>query len=149
MRVFRLHRRNRAADDYHGSLIQPNRWNPAGVPMLYCSAALSLACLEVLVHMSAELMPPDYAYSSAELPDSAEAADFHGELSDADATRRYGHAWARSRRSLAILVPSVVIPEERNALLNPLHPDFSDIAWTAPRPFDFDRRLLGNRLIYS
>ncbi len=149
MRVFRLHRRNRPAADYHGSLIQPNRWNPAGVPMLYCSAALSLACLEVLVHLTAELIPLDYAYSSAEVPELAEAADFHGELADADATRRYGHSWVRSRRSLAILVPSVVIPEERNALLNPLHPAFSDIAWAAPRPFHFDQRLLGNRLIYS
>jgi len=149
MRVFRLHRRNRPATDYHGSLIQPNRWNPTGVPVLYCSAALSLACLEVLVHLTAEEIPPDYAYSSAELPEPAEAADFHGELADADATRRYGHSWVRARRSLAILVPSVVIPEERNALLNPLHPAFCDIAWTPPQPFRFDRRLLGSRLIYS
>ncbi len=145
MRVFRLHRRNRQAADYHGSLIQSNRWNPAGVPMLYCSAALSLACLEVLVHLTAEEIPPDYVYSSADLSEPTEATDFRGELADADATRRYGHSWARTRRSLAILVPSVLIPEERNALLNPLHPDFSEIAWTEPRTFYFDRRLLGKR----
>jgi len=149
MRVFRLHRRSRPAADYQGSLIQSNRWNPTGVPILYCSAALSLACLEVLVHLTAEEIPPDYVYSSAELPKPTEDADFQGELVDADATRRYGHYWVRSRRSLAILVPSVVIPEERNALLNPLHPDFSEIEWSAPRAFRFDRRLLGDRLIYS
>ena len=145
MRVFRLHRRSRPAADYQGSLIQSNRWNPTGVPILYCSAALSLACLEVLVHLTAEEIPPDYAYSSAELPEPAEDADFEGDVVDPDATRRYGHSWVRSRRSLAILVPSVVIPEERNALLNPLHHAFNEIAWTLPRPFRFDRRLLGNR----
>jgi RES domain-containing protein len=52
MRIFRLHRRHRRADDYAGSLIQNNRWNPAGIAMLYCSTALSLACLEILVHVN-------------------------------------------------------------------------------------------------
>src|SRR5580698_7194693 len=109
MRLFRLHRGHRAADDYQGSLIQPNRWNPAGVPMLYCSAALSLACLEVLVHLRPDQIPPDYVYSSAELAGPVETAEFRGDLEDEQATRRVGHEWATSRRSLGLLVPSVVI----------------------------------------
>jgi RES domain-containing protein len=142
VQIYRLHRRHRAADDYQGSLIQPNRWNPAGVPMLYCSSALSLACLEVLVHVAAAEIPPDYVYSSAELKSVAEAADFEGDLADEDATRRYGHSWAISVRSLALLVPSVMIPVEFNILLNPLHPAYAEVVWNAPRPFRFDRRLL-------
>jgi RES domain-containing protein len=142
MRLFRLHRRHRAAADYHGSLIQPNRWNPAGVPMLYCSAALSLACLEVLVHLGQDQIPPDYVYSFAELSVPAETAEFRGVWSDEDATRRLGHAWAASRRSLALLVPSAIIPVEFNVLLNPVHPAYTDMSWSAPEPFRFDQRLL-------
>jgi RES domain-containing protein len=142
MRLFRLHRGHRAAADYQGSLIQPNRWNPAGVPMLYCSAALSLACLEVLVHLGPGEIPPDYVYSSAELEDPVETAEFRGDLADDEATRRLGHAWATSRRSLGLLVPSVVIAVELNVLLNPVHPSYADVIWSAPKPFRFDQRLL-------
>jgi RES domain-containing protein len=147
MRIYRLHRRHRAADDYQGSLIQPNRWNPAGVPMLYCSSALSLACLEVLVHVAVAEIPPDYVYSSAELSAEAETADFRGDLGDEDATRRFGHAWATSVRSLAILVPSVVIPMEFNVLLNPVHATFGSVMWSVGRPFRFDQRLLGGNAV--
>lgn len=142
MRVFRLHRGHRAAADYQGSLIQPNRWNPAGVPMLYCSGALSLACLEVLVHLGPDQIPPDYVYSSAELSGLVETVEFRGDLADEEATRRLGHAWATSRESLALLVPSAIIPVEFNVLLNPVHPSYTNVIWSAPEPFRFDQRLL-------
>jgi RES domain-containing protein len=142
MRLFRLHRRNRAAADYQGSLIQPNRWNPAGVPMLYCSATLSLACLEVLVHLGPDQIPPDYVYSSAEVTIREEAAQFRGELGDEGATQRFGHSWAASRKSLALPVPSVLIPVEFNVLLNPVHPSYQDVIWNAAEAFRFDQRLL-------
>lgn len=64
MLIYRLHRKRWATSNFTGSLIQPNRWNPTGVPMLYCSSALSLACLEVLVHLAPDEIPPDYVYSS-------------------------------------------------------------------------------------
>jgi RES domain-containing protein len=142
MRIFRLHRGHRAAADYQGSLIQPNRWNPAGVPMLYCSGALSLACLEVLVHLAPDLIPPDYVYSSAEVTVPPEAVEFRGDLGDENTTQRLGHSWATSRQSLAILVPSIVIPVEFNVLLNPVHPSYTDVVWSVPEPFRFDQRLL-------
>ncbi|HEY6343301.1 MAG TPA: RES domain-containing protein [Bryobacteraceae bacterium] len=67
MRIFRLHRARRASSDFGGSLIYPGRWNPAGTPMLYASTSLSLSCLELLVHLTPDLMPLEYAYSAAEL----------------------------------------------------------------------------------
>jgi len=142
MRLFRLHRGHRAAADYQGSLIQSSRWNPAGVPMLYCSTALSLACLEALVHLGPDQIPPDYVCSSTELEALFETAEFRGDLADEEATRRVGHAWATSRRSLGLLVPSVVIPVEFNVLLNPVHESYADVIWNAPEPFRFDPRLL-------
>jgi RES domain-containing protein len=142
MRIFRLHRGHRTAADYGGSLIQPNRWNPVGVPMLYCSTALSLACLEVLVHLGPDQIPPDYVCSAAELATSPEVASFQGNLEDLDATQRFAHSWAKQNQSLALLVPSVIIPIEFNVLLNPVHADFSEIVWSTLNRFRFDPRLL-------
>src|SRR5271170_3628161 len=101
MRIYRLHRTHRPAFEYTGSLLYPGRWHPRGTPILYFSSALSLACLERLVHMSPSEVPADYAYSIVELISSPETADFRGELADLDATRRYGHRWATDRQSLS------------------------------------------------
>jgi len=58
VRVVRVHRRARAANNYEGSLLYANRWNPEGTPMLYASTTLSLCCLETLVHtVDATIMP--------------------------------------------------------------------------------------------
>lgn len=67
MRVFRIHKKSRAASDYDGSLMYANRWNPAGAPMLYASTHLSLACHEMLVHMAPKQMPPHLVWSFADL----------------------------------------------------------------------------------
>jgi len=58
------------------------------------------------------------------------------------ATRTIGDTWAREKRSAILAVPSVIIPEELNYLLNPAHPDFRKIAIGKPAPFSFDLRLL-------
>ena len=71
-----------------------------------------------------------------------ELRDFRGSLRDAEGTRRYGHRWSASQSSLAIHVPSVIIPIEYNVLLNPLHAIFQSVIWNAPQEFEFDSRLL-------
>jgi RES domain-containing protein len=63
-------------------------------------------------------------------------------MGDEDATRAFGRQWATSRSSLAVLVPSVIIPIEFNVLLNPTHSNFDAVKWSAPEPFGFDSRLL-------
>ena len=141
MRVYRLHRRQRHASDFLGSLLLANRWNPEGVPLLYCSTSLALACLEILVHLSPEQVPPSYVYSSAEIG-AAPQMDFQGDLADPLNTREHGRRWVVSKASLATLVPSVIIPVEFNCLLNPTHRGFSSVSWDPPQHFEFDRRLL-------
>lgn len=110
--------------------------------MLYASTALSLACLELLVHLSPDQIPLEYVYTAAEIQTDPAPHDFRGSLRDSEATRRYGHAWATSQSSLAIYVPSVIIPVEYNVLLNPLHAALHGVAWGDPTSFEFDPRLL-------
>jgi len=142
MRIYRLHRARRSAADYGGSVLYPGRWNTKGTPVLYFSLALSLSCLEQLVHLGPDDIPDDYVYTSVDLRSEPETADYRGSVLDVDSTRRYGHRWATDQRSLALLVPSVVIPIEFNLLLNPLHPEFAGLEWGEPQPFAFDPRLV-------
>ena len=142
MRIYRLHRARRSASDYSGALLYPGRWHPRGTPILYFSFALSLACLEQLVHLPSDALPDDYVYTAVDLTGEPETADYRGSLADVDATRRYGHGWATDQRSLAVRIPSAIIPIEFNLLLNPLHPAFADLTWAAPQSFAFDPRLL-------
>ena len=142
MLIFRLHRKQRAPSDYGGSLLYSGRWHIAGTPMLYAASSLSLACLEVLVHLQANQLPADYLYSSATLADLPGLAGYHGDIQDQLSTRRFGQWWATQRDELAIRVPSVVIPIESNLLLNPTHADFNKVTWNSSEPFRFDERLL-------
>lgn len=59
------------------------------------------------------------------------------------ALRAMGDDWIGTKTSVALRVPSCVIPTEYNYLLNPLHPDFRKLAIGSPVPFQFDRRLRG------
>jgi RES domain-containing protein len=142
MRIFRLHRRQRPASDYGGSLLYASRWNDAGIPLLYASSSLALACLETLVHLKPNQIPADYVCSSANLPSIPPVAGFRGDLRDESLTRRFGRSWANERRELAICVPSLIVPLEFNVMLNPTHTEFDSMIWNDPEPFNFDQRLL-------
>jgi RES domain-containing protein len=56
-------------------------------------------------------------------------------------TKDLGTSWAKSGATAVLSVPSAVVPNERNYLLNPAHPDFSIIRFSAPKAFVFDKRL--------
>jgi RES domain-containing protein len=108
--------------------------------MLYTAEHLSLACLEVLVHLDKGQLPRDYVWSKAELTYSPEVWS-NAIPSSISACQDAGEAWIRERIQLAIRVPSVIIPEEFNALLNPHHAAYESVIWSDPHPFHFDPRL--------
>lgn len=112
--------------------------------MVYTSATLSLAALELLVHVAQDDIPNDLVAIAADIPDSVSRAEFDFELVPARDRRRYpallglcdwGTRWASTRHSAVVGVPSAVIPTERNYLLNPAHPAFREIQISAPEPF--------------
>lgn len=117
--------------------------------MVYTSAALSLAALETLVHLDVDIEPIDYVAIRIEVPDdlritTIEVAKLpHGwraypapiEL------QAIGEAWLEAGETAVLQAPSVVVPDEWNYLINPLHKDAKRISTVEVKPFRFDPRL--------
>ena len=151
LKVWRLTRKRFAdrAFDGEGARLYGGRWNHKGVAAVYCAATLSLAALELFVHLEASEAPTDFVTLMAEIPSSIAVeelgaavlpADWHA-YPGPDSLKDLGTAWAHSGRTAVLSVPSVVIPRERNYLLNPAHPDFSRIRLLEPETFSFDPRM--------
>ena len=140
MKIYRLHRLARAAANYFGAMEAGGRWNPIGIPMLYTAQHLSLACVEILVHLDKSELPRDYVWSRTELNGTPEFLRF-GDLNHVSSCQVAGQLWIRTGGQLAIQVPSVVIPEKFNILLNPTHTGYAALVWSEPMPFRFDPRL--------
>jgi RES domain-containing protein len=133
-----------------GARLGGGRWNSPGLPVVYTSSSLSLATLEVLVHLEdPELLAHLFSWLPLEVPDELvewiDPATLPSEwLNDepGPASRSAGDGWLRSRRSAALAVPSVVTPGEWNYLLNPAHPDFPKIQPGPAKAFRPDPRLI-------
>jgi RES domain-containing protein len=135
--------------DGEGARLFPGRWNSRGVPVVYASEHLSLATLEVLVHVRIDQVRVAFHAFEITIPDALVEVvpDEHlprgwDAAAIARATREFGSSWARERRSVALSVPSVIIRQERNLLLNPLHPGVAKLEIARPTRFSFDQRLL-------
>lgn len=116
------------------------RWNEEGQRMVYLSEHPALAALELRVHLDmpfAELVH-DHVLLRVSLPDDIEDVRAMPENPQA-----HGAAWLRDRRSAVLRVPSVIVQEGRNLLLNPAHPRAAEARLVAATPFRFDRRLWG------
>jgi RES domain-containing protein len=157
MKVWRISKRRHAATAFSGEgpRLAAGRWNPAGVPMVYTSSSLSLAVVEVFVHLDAA-ESPDFVSIEAELPldkEEVEAAQkaIRAKLPEDwrevghPLLRQFGADWIASGRLLAMPVPSAVVDGEWNVLINPAHPDFAKIKLEAPKPFQFDHRMFQPR----
>lgn len=119
--------------------------------MAYCSSTLSLCALESLVHFDLSEAPIDYA-SVVIVIDERIIMDVNDKSlpampanwRDTPAPSQLaliGHTWVKSGSSAVLQVPSVIIPSEKNYLVNPEHPDAKLIKVESPLPFSFDPRL--------
>lgn len=143
---------NWTADDLKGEGAKRTggRWNRQGLPTIYASSTRALACLETLVHIDSgglpfnrylvEIIVPETEWGERELFD----ADAHTGW-DATPPGRvsidWGTAWLRRKVSLIAEVPSIVVPEEPNVLINPLHPAASNLRSSKIRKWTYDPRL--------
>ena len=132
-----------------GARLVGGRWNSAGRPLVYASESLALCLAECLVHITGPL-PRDYvAFQLAVPEDGIETlnatvlkADWRADLGY---TRAIGDQWLAQERSLVLAVPSAVLPESTNMLLNPLHPGAGEVQIVDRQPFRFDPRLRPDR----
>ncbi|WP_201981654.1 RES family NAD+ phosphorylase [Hymenobacter rubidus] len=150
MEVFRLARYTRRFDlSGYGAYLYGGRWNLPGLALLYTAEQRAIALLETLVHLPVEDLPNDMYLMTLEVPDDVSRetlgpSDLPTDwqrLSMPQPTAILGHAWLQSGRSVALQVPSVVVPQERNLLLNPVHPEFLRVRLLEAQPFHFDERL--------
>ena len=125
------------------------RWNSAGTPIIYTADCLAAAALELMVNMidySVILQKfvriavafPERSLktlAAADLPDGWQRSPASAEC------KAVGDAWVRKKESPVLKIPSAVIPEHFNYLINPEHPEFSELKVHPALPFDFDRRL--------
>ena len=134
-----------------GAELTGGRWNRRGVPVIYSSSSRALACLETVVHLAVgQLLPLNRYLVEIEIPGKLlrkktqlDSADLVGW--DAVPAGRtsidWGASWLHSRETLVALVPSIVVPEEFNVLINPQHPDIKHVTFTKVRRWTYDPRL--------
>jgi len=134
-----------------GAELNGGRWNPKAAPVIYTSVSQALACLEALVHIDVPL-PLNRYLVRIDVPRKAWAervvfkpaahvgwdAEPAGQVSI-----EWGALWLSGNTTLLAQVPSIVVPDEANILINPRHPDIVQVRATKIRKWSFDPRLSG------
>jgi RES domain-containing protein len=151
MRVWRICNGKWAetAFDGQGAKIYGGRWNSTGMAIVYTSSSLALAALESLVHLGVKKIPINYVAIGADIPENLTIEQVEPDKLMKNWRRdpappelaTIGDRWVNSSKSAILKVPSAVIDEEWNYLLNPEHSDFSRIIIGQAKPFNFDARL--------
>lgn len=118
--------------------------------MVYTAAHLSLAILEVFVHLNVPFVEPDsFVIIPAEIPDdlsieslAIEHLPLEWQSSDPQSyLKTLGDEWLDRENTAILAVPSVIVPQELNYLINPQHPDFEQLTIHPPQIYNFDRRM--------
>lgn len=129
-----------------GSKIYGGRWNPPGLAVLYTSQYISLAILEILVRANKETSPDSYTLISFEIPDNGiyevQLKKLKKEWpNDLKYSQGIGEDFLKESQSLCLKVPSAIVPQENNFLLNPLHADIKKVKIISSELLELDKRL--------
>jgi RES domain-containing protein len=135
--------------DGEGARLAGGRWNSPSRAVVYCGSSLALCVLETFVHLppamrSVDALPALIAVRIAPPPPEQmiRAEDLGAvDVEDVAACRAVGDAWVAQGAALALSVPSAVVPQERNIILNPAHPAMAAVAVVSQETFRLDRRL--------
>ena len=142
-RLWRITKRQHASSafDGEGAYRFGGRWNSPGTRVIYTSDSLALAALELLVHLDPNHPIPDLVAIPVVIPTALIEMAPSRIPESLTLSRSFGDAWADGMRSPAMAVPSIIIPMERNILLNPAHPEFKQLVLDEPISFTLDGRL--------
>ena len=150
MRIYRLTASRYVATAFSGEGTRRvgGRWVPVGYPVVHASSSIALAVLETLVHVDPSVMPA-HRVIAVDIPEAMPVtATLVPDLPDdwrrtppPSRLREFGKAWLEAGETALMRVPSVIVPEESNYLINPRHADFSRLAIHPSAQFEIDRRL--------
>ena len=146
-------RKKRLSDAFtgEGGRLGGGRWNHVGTPVVYVSETLSLAALELFVHFTRKDIKLSKSLFAipVEIPESLKIVEVSIKDLNSDwrisppsnSTKDIGTEWVLKGSSPILRVPSAVVPDECNLLLNPQHGDFRRIQIGKPQPFTLDERI--------
>ena len=154
MRLFRISkavhaRTGQQAMSGDGGLHGSARWHTKGVRIVYTSTSTPLAMLEIAVNLRKATVIPAYKVMEVDIPDALvmqlTPADlprgWDEKVAEPLVSRSIGNLWLKSAVSLGLMIPSVVVTDQYNVLINPLHPEFDQISYNPPIDFPFDFRI--------
>ena len=150
MKAFRIVKARHAAEAFtgEGARIHGGRWNRPGTPMVYAAETRALAALESLAHFAGAERRIRFVVFEIEIPEGLVRRIDAGKLpagwragEPSAATQELGTRWQQTGESVALGVPSVLIPQELCVLLNPAHPDTRRVTISYPEAFEFDSRI--------
>lgn len=153
-RAWRLVKRRYSASafDGEGARLNGARWSSVGTRAAYASDSKALAVLEVLVHLQTTEVLAAYVFVGVDIPESLiEVLDRSALLAGwTDSpppveVQAIGDQWIGLGKAVVLAVPSAVVPDAVNYLLNPAHPRFSELKVSEQEPFVFDHRLLRHK----
>ena len=151
MQAWRISKQQFALDRMgSGARIAGGRWNSPGVAVVYAGMTPEISAMEKLAH-TGDILPADLVLVRIDLPLETDLYRRYGvdeipsgwdALPGSVAAVDFGNAFVNAGIYLGIVVPSVLMPESSNIVLNPNHPAFLNVIMSVIRPFEFDSRLL-------
>lgn len=140
-----------AANDLSGTgaKMTGGRWNSKGKPVVYCSTNIALATLETVHYLSSGGLPFNRYLVRIDIPDAVWAARLvldplpvgWDAIPAGLTARAAGDGWIGSGASALLLVPSVIVSDEYNVLINPQHSEAGAIVATSVKRWSYDPRF--------
>lgn len=150
MIVYRLSKKKYRNDNSgKGAEISGGRWNSIGIPVIYTAESRALCTTEIAVHTPLGIVPKDYFLISIEIPEGIKIkqSDVNSLLKNwqtfphIPGPKRIGDEFVNKNDFLVLKVPSAIIQDEFNYLINPGHKDFTRLKIKSVESFKFDKRL--------
>ncbi len=132
-----------------GARNEGGRWNPAGMAAMYAGTNVEICALEMFAHIAGVDHPP-LKLVAIDIPDNPKLTytpaimDLPAGWADlpvSAASQQFGGRWLGDSGQLVMFVPSVLVPEAMNAVINPTHPDYQHVSLKIIREFTFDSRM--------
>lgn len=130
-----------------GAAIYGGRWNSIGIKLVYTSHSISLTILESLVHLRTDIIPLSQYLLSLEIPEKEVVEVSIDKIktnwyNEPEYTQWIGDQFVENGQALLLQVPSVIVPQEKNILINPLHKDFKKVKLISTELLQLDKRLI-------